>query len=118
MGTQRAKVTVHGVPIDITEDRLGEFFAQYSKVDEVAGVTSKAEIATGDIVLDISLTRKSIADIPNILMYRERRMSVVVEGQNPYCWSCRSLGHMVKLCLRKNVTPQPKTTAAVWQGPW
>lgn len=118
MGTRRAKVTVHGVPIDSTEVRLGEFFAQYGKVDEVVGVTSKAGIATGDIVLEITLTRKSIADIPNILMYRERRMLVVVEGQRPYSWSCRSLGHMVKLCPRKNVTPQPKTTPAVWQGPW
>lgn len=31
MGTRRTNVTVHGVPIDITEDRLGAFFPNMAK---------------------------------------------------------------------------------------
>lgn len=38
MGTRRTNVTMHGVPIDITEDRLGAFFAQYGRVEKVAAV--------------------------------------------------------------------------------
>lgn len=79
MGTRRTNVTVHGVPIDISEDRLGAFFALYGKVEKVTG------IATGDVTIEITLTRKNFIDIPNILMCRERRMIVVVEGRRPYC---------------------------------
>lgn len=71
MGTRRT-VTVHGVPIDISEDRLGAFFAHYGKVEKVTGVISKAGIATGDIVLEITLTCQNFIDIPNILMCREK----------------------------------------------
>lgn len=80
MGTRNTKVTVHGVPVDITVDRIGAFFAQYGKVEEVSGVISKANIATGNIVLQVTLIRRSFADIPNILVSREKRMLVVVEG--------------------------------------
>lgn len=44
MGTRRTNVTVHGVPIDISEDHLGAFFAQYGKIEKVATVMSKAGI--------------------------------------------------------------------------
>lgn len=78
MGTRKTKVTVHGVPVDITVDRMGAFFAQYGKVKEVPGVISKVDIATGNIVLQVTLTRRSFSDIPNILVSREKRMLVVV----------------------------------------
>lgn len=76
-------------------NRLGTFFAQYVKVGEVEGVAIKSGIATGDIVLEITLTCKSFAGISNILMCRERRIFAVVEGRRPYCWSCGASEHMV-----------------------
>lgn len=94
MGTRKTKVRVHGMPVDITEYRMGTFFAQYEQIEEVSAVISKASIASGDFVLQITLTRRSIADIPNILMYREKRMLLVVEGRRPYCWSYRTSGHI------------------------
>lgn len=77
IGIRRTKVTVHGVSVNITEDRMEAFYAQYGKVEEVSGVISKAGIATGDIVLQVTL-------IPNVLMCRERRMLLVVEGRRLY----------------------------------
>lgn len=49
-------------------------FSQYGNVEEVSGVMS-------DIVLQVTLTHKRFANIPNVLMCRERRMLVIVEGQ-------------------------------------
>lgn len=115
MGARRTKVTVHGVPVDITEDRMEAFFAQFGKAEEVSGVISKAGIAIGDIVLQITLTHRRFANILNILMYREMRILVVVEGRRPYCWLCGVSGHMAKACPGSNVTSKTRsrTTATV-----
>lgn len=40
----------------------------------------KSDIATGDMVLQVTLTQKSFGEVPNILMCREKRMLVVVES--------------------------------------
>lgn len=50
---------------------MGALFAQYGKV-EVSGIISKAGIATGDMVIQVTLTCESFAGIPNILIYWER----------------------------------------------
>lgn len=57
-------MAIHGVSVDITEDRMEAFFAQYGKVEEVTGVIIKAGIATGDIVLQVTLTRMNFANTP------------------------------------------------------
>lgn len=41
MGTRKTSITVHDVPADISEDRMGAFFAKYREVDEVGVVMSK-----------------------------------------------------------------------------
>lgn len=89
------------------------FFAQYGKAEEVSGVISKAGIAIDNIVLQVTLIRMRFADILNILMYREKRILVVVEGRRPYCWLCGVSGHMG--CPGSNVTPKTRsgTTATV-----
>lgn len=45
MSTRRTIVMLHGVTVDITEDRMGAFFAEYEKVDEVSKVISKTGIS-------------------------------------------------------------------------
>lgn len=116
MDTRRTNVTVHVVPIDISEDRQGAFFAQYGKVERVGGVISKAGISTGDALIEITLTRKNFNDIPNVIMCRDRRILVVVEGYKPYCWACGISGHMAKACPGKKTAPQltaaPVTTTS------
>lgn len=73
-------MTVHGMPMDITEDQIGIFFTQYRQVEDISAVISKAGIATKDFVLQMTVTCRSFVEIPNILMYWEKRMFVVMEG--------------------------------------
>lgn len=53
------KITVNVVALDVSEDRLGSFLAQYGQVEEVTATISKAGIATGDFVLKVTSTRNS-----------------------------------------------------------
>lgn len=46
MGMRQTKITVHGLLVDISGDRLGAFFAQYSLMDEVIATISNSGIAT------------------------------------------------------------------------
>lgn len=85
MGTWRTKITVHGVPVDICEDRLGDIFSKYGQVEEVSAITTKSGIATGDVMLHVTLARQTFGKVPNILMGRKKRMLVVVERRRPYC---------------------------------
>lgn len=90
----------------------GGLFAKFGKIEEVNNPTSKAGIATGDIVLQVTLMRQAFVEIPNVLMCRERRMLVVVEGRKPYCWLCGASGHMSKACPAKKPQPPPYPTTA------
>lgn len=65
-------------------------------MDEVTVTMRRAQVATGDFVLHVSLTRKSFAEISNVLLCRDKMMPVVVEGYRLYCWACDASGHMSK----------------------
>lgn len=78
MDTRRTRITVHGVPVDISGDRLGAFFAQYGLVEEVIKTISKAGIATEDFVWQVTLRRKRFVEIPNVLICRDKMIPVVV----------------------------------------
>lgn len=56
MGTRKTKITVHGVPVDISEDRMGTAFSKFGKVEEVKALLGKSGIAT-DVELQVTLTR-------------------------------------------------------------
>lgn len=64
------------MPVDITDDLMGPFFTQYGQVEDVSAIISKTGIATGDIVLQVTMNRKSFSEIPNILMCQEKVMLV------------------------------------------
>lgn len=118
MGTCRTKVTIHGVSVDISEDRMGSFFTKYSEVSEVKALMSKANIATVDMELYITVNRKNFQEIPNILVCRDRKMLVVVEDRRPCCWSCGASGHMAKECPGKCIQapPRPATKTSTAAG--
>lgn len=60
---------VHNMLADITEDRLGAYFSKFGLVKNVFLIMSKAVIATGYIVLKVTMDRKTFLDI---LTCRER----------------------------------------------
>lgn len=88
MGTCRTRVTIHGVPVDITTNRMGSFFTKYGEVNEVKALSSKSGIETGDMEVQITLDQHNFREIPNTLVCRKRKMLVVVEGRKPCCWLC------------------------------
>lgn len=88
MGTCRTRVTIHGVPVDITTNRMGAFFTKYGEVNEVKALSSKSGIETGDMEVQITLDQHNFREIPNTLVCRKRKMLVVVEGRKPCCWLC------------------------------
>lgn len=49
------------MPADISEDRMGFFFAKYGQVDEVGVVMSKSSIGTVNIVFQVTLTDRALA---------------------------------------------------------
>lgn len=69
LGTRLTKITVHGVPVDISADRLVDYFAQFGQVEEV-----KVTISTEDFVLQVALMRKSFGEIPNVLLCKDKMM--------------------------------------------
>lgn len=85
-----------GVPVDISKDQMGAFFAQYSQVDDFSATVNKLGITSEDFVIQVTLTWKSFSEIPNILVCQEKMMPVVVEGCYPSCWLCGASGHMSK----------------------
>lgn len=67
LGTRKTKITVHGVPADISDDRMGSFFSKFGQVEEVSAIMGKTGIATGDMVLQVILNRPAFECIPNLL---------------------------------------------------
>lgn len=105
MGSRRTKVTIHGVPVDIPEDRMGTFFAKYG---EVNALISKAAIAKDDLEVQVTVSRESFGEIPNTLVCRDKRMLVVIVGRRQYCWPSSASGHMAKECPDKSTQSSPR----------
>lgn len=58
MGQRKTKVTLHGVPVFISENHLGFFFSKFEEVAEVMAVKSKTDIATGDVKIILTVPPK------------------------------------------------------------
>lgn len=67
--------------VDISDNRMGTFFTKFGEVNKVKALMRKAGIETGDMEVHITLNRKQFLEIPNILVCRDRKMLVVVEGR-------------------------------------
>lgn len=93
MGTRKISVTLHEVPMVLTEERLG-VFSKYGEVEDVSASARKMGIVTGDYLLQITMSRKYFMDIPDILSCRGRNILVIVEGRRPHCWFFGVVGHL------------------------
>lgn len=81
MGQRKTKVSLDRVPLIISEDYLGFFFFQFGEVVNVSVVKGKSGIATGDIKILVTVDRKYVINIPNVLICGGRPIYVVIEGQ-------------------------------------
>lgn len=104
MGTWRTRITLHGVPMDFTEEQLGVFFFRYGQGEDVLAASSKAGITTGDYVLQITMTRKNFMDIPDIISCRRQNILLISEDRRLHCFFCDVTEHLPKACPRKEPT--------------
>lgn len=58
LGTRKNRITLHGVPLDISEEHLGAFFGQYRQVAKVTPAKGRMGISTEDVIIQVTLTRK------------------------------------------------------------
>lgn len=66
---------------------------------------SKAGIATGDVEIWVTVTRKNFMEIPNMLMCGGRPIYVIVEGPRLFYWGCGAAGHLSKVFHGKRPEP-------------
>lgn len=66
IGTCWTRITIHGVPLDITKDHVVAFFAGW----DVAHGMSKASVTSVDFTLQGDLDRKNFPEIANLLTCR------------------------------------------------
>lgn len=94
-------------------DDVSTFVSSCSDIEVVLKAIDQYEKvtgATGDIILQVTLTRQTFGEIPNVLLCCDRRMLVVVEGRKPYCWNCGVSGYMAKVCSGKASKPPSHST--------
>lgn len=77
------RVTLHGVPIDLTEERLGGRLLQIWWCRGCISCSWKTDIVTGDYVLQITVSRKNFIDISDTLFCGGRSILVIVESHLP-----------------------------------
>lgn len=97
-------------------DDVSTFVSSCSDIEVVLKAIDQYEKvtgATGDIILQVTLTRQTFGEIPNVLLCCDRRMLVVVEGRRPYCWNCGVSWHMSKVCPDKALQPPPCPTTTM-----
>lgn len=60
------------------------FLGNYGKVEDVSAVINKFGVTTGDVVLQVTMTRQSFDEIPSVRC-RKKRMILVAKYRRPFC---------------------------------
>lgn len=79
-------------------------------MDKVSTVKGKSGLATSDVELMVTLTRKNFNNILNVLTCGGKTCSG--GGCHPHCWSCGAVRNLAKLCLGKNLALQTQSSKA------
>lgn len=111
MGIRKTRVTLHGVFMNLTEEQLGILFSKFGEVG-MSQTQLQNCIATGDYVLQITISRKNFMAIPDIISCCSRNIFVIVEGRRSHCRYCGVAVHLSKACYGKNSVPKPATPVA------
>lgn len=101
-------MTLHRVPLYITEDQLDYFFAKFDELADILCIKSKP---ASQLVM-VKLIRKNFMEIPNVLICGGCSIYVVVEGRHPLCWYYSTAGQLSKSYPRKNPAPAPASKPA------
>jgi len=109
-GERRTRVTLFNVPAMISTEYLMAILSNYGDVVAM-GVTSERGVRVGEFAFLMALKREGFDGIPDTLTFRSWRMTVVVEGRRPHCFSCRQKGHVARDCpQRARITPTARPT--------
>lgn len=67
MTNRKPRITLNVFPIYITEDHLGVFLKNYGWAENVSSVRSGTGIAASDFDVMVTITRKNLLDVLNVL---------------------------------------------------
>ena len=108
-GGRGVRVAVCSVSMQLSGDVLAAYLGMCGGVERVTQVASARGAACGGCVFVVCLDGGGFSGIPHKVRYRERAMTVMVEGGKPLCWSCSGIGHFSRNCPQR---PAITTTAA------
>ena len=120
MGRRHTTLTLYNVPVNITKECLGAYFARWGDVETIIAGRLKCGVFSANWRISMKTTTADYEKIPDYLICRGQQVTVVVEGRKGYCFSCRQQGHLARDCpLRKTKQqqqqpqqqPTPKTYA-------
>ena len=96
--------------MQLSGDVLAVYLSIYGGVEQVSQIRSTQGTAYGDYVFIMCLDRGGFNNVPHKIKYRDRTMTVVVEGRKSLCWACNKIGHFSKNCPQKTTTTATTTT--------
>lgn len=91
---------------------MGFSFSKFGEVVSVSPVRSKAGLATVDVEVVVTVTRKDFVAIPNVLTCDGGPIYVMVDARPPLCWACGAAGHLSKTYPGKRPEPQLENATA------
>ena len=111
-GGRGVRVAVCSVSVRLSGDVLAAYLGVCGGVERVARVASARGAACGGCVFVVCLDGGGFDGVPHRIRYRDRAMTVIVEGRKPLCWSCNKIGHFSKNCPQKPTIATAAATTA------
>ena len=102
MDEQIVTLRVHWLPLYMDNSLLREVFAEYAKVIDVVMLkTSHAIVSAYNGVREVSIKTDEFRKqrVPHLVNFNSgQSMLVTMQGRDPYCLKCRSVGHIRSRC--------------------
>ena len=98
MGRRHTTLTLYNVPVNITKECLGAYFARWGDIETIIAGRLKCGVFSANWRISMKTTTADYEKIPDYLICRGQQVTVVVEGRKGYCFSCRQQGHLARDC--------------------
>ena len=107
------RVTVCNIQATIIREIVAFFLSAYGRFVDILQLWAAAGTTHGDSVFRVCLDRKNFRAIPDTIYHKDKQIMVGVEGRQPFCWSCKQVGHIAKVCPQNDpkeaeTTQRPK----------